>query len=135
MLLCRNKYLYHFMQKTITALVFLLTFSTAGYSQNKLLQKDTILNQGFNPIFIAAYKKPYTLMIPHTGDSYRVYWKRSSRGLMYWPNYPLTAAQIEARDRKYDQSLGQQIISSIAESYINSLLYGKKMPAAVTPKF
>jgi hypothetical protein len=132
MLLCRNKYLYHFMQKRIFALVLVLIFSTVGYSQNKLLKNDSVLTKHFNPIFISAYKNPHQIT-PCLARPYTV--KPSKHELMYWPNYPLTAAQIEARNRKYDQSLGQQIIGSIAESYINSLLYGKKMPPAVTPKF
>ena len=54
---------------------------------------------------------------------------------MYWPNYPLTAAQIAERDKKYNRPIGQQIADEILESTINSLIYGKKKPVAVRPKF
>ena len=66
------------------------------------------------------------------------YIKPSKRELMYWPNFPLNAAQIEARNREWErknkQSPGEQIASDIIKSYVNSLLYGKK-PVAVVPKF
>jgi len=54
---------------------------------------------------------------------------------MYWPNYPLTAAQIAARDRRYEQSLGQQIAGDIAASIINNLIYSRKTTVATRPKF
>ncbi len=58
---------------------------------------------------------------------------------MYWPNYPLTAAQIQARDKEWDrennQSPGQQIAGEIMESAINNLINGRKSPVANRPKF
>ncbi|MBL7703212.1 MAG: hypothetical protein JNM14_13255 [Ferruginibacter sp.] len=70
---------------------------------------------------------------------------KAARGgeLMHWPNYPLTTAQIIARQeqwhRRNNQSTGKQIAGDIASDIIrnqvNSLIFGKKMPVAVTPKF
>jgi len=62
---------------------------------------------------------------------------------MHWPYFPLNAAQVEARNREWDrrnkQSIGQQIAGDIAsdiiKNQVNSLIYGKKMPVAVRPKF
>ena len=62
---------------------------------------------------------------------------------MYWPNYPLTTAQIETRNREWErrnsQTLGQQIASDIAadiiKNQINTLLYGRKTTPAAVPKF
>ena len=62
---------------------------------------------------------------------------------MYWPNFPLDATQIEARDREWkrrnSKTFGGQIISDITKDIIkdqiNTLIYGKKMPVAVAPKF
>ncbi|MEO6541411.1 MAG: hypothetical protein ABIN74_10485, partial [Ferruginibacter sp.] len=67
------------------------------------------------------------------------YIKPTKHELMYWPNYPLTAAQVEARnkewDRKFNRPIGQQIVGEIVDSYINTILYGKKQVVAVRPKF
>ena len=138
-----NKYLYCFLQRKITNLVLLMFFSIAGYSQYQLQPKDTLLLKTFSPIFVAALKNPYKLIIPHAGTSFRVYMKKPSRTLMYWPNYPLTNAQIEARNNEWErrskQSIGTQIASDIAndiiKNQVNSLIYGRKHAPAVTPKF
>ena len=69
--------------------------------------------------------------------------KPSRFELMYWPNYPLTAAQIEARNREWERrnshTIGHQIVSDIAadiiKNQINTLLYGRKITPAVVPKF
>ncbi len=59
-------------------------------------------------------------------------YKRPNNQLMSWPNYPLTATQVQqrmdqhARDNKFS--------SKVAKDIINSFL-SKKKPVAVIPKF
>ena len=59
--------------------------------------------------------------------------------LMYWPNYPLTPQQITTTGRKYAYPVSQQIandiLAGITANYVNLLLYGKKNPPALVPKF
>ena len=68
-----------------------------------------------------------------------VYIKPLKNEMMYWPNYPLNAAQIEARnrewDRKYNQPFLKQITNVIIDNYVNAMINGKKMPVAVRPQF
>lgn len=67
------------------------------------------------------------------------YIKPAKHELMYWPNYPLNAVQIEARDRewdrKYNQPLGKQIAHDIITNIANEIIFGKKVPPAAVPKF
>lgn len=131
MLLNGNKYWQHLLRRTIPVLVLLLVFSTAGFSQTAPLPKDSLLARGLNSAFIAANNKPVQARVSYNILPYKVYTVRNGRELMYWPNFPLTAAQIAERDKKYDKPIGQQI----AESTINDLINGKKSPVAVRPKF
>jgi hypothetical protein len=83
-----------------------------------------------NPLFVSTFKKQVK-PVPGLNERF----KTPNNQLMSWPNYPLTAAQITYRDRQYDQSVGQQIISDVAGSYINAILSGKnKKPVVVSPK-
>ncbi|MEP7236837.1 MAG: hypothetical protein ABI685_03190 [Ferruginibacter sp.] len=87
-----------------------------------------------NPILLSAFKKPL-----RANQLLSEYIKPSKYELMYWPNFPLNAAQVEARNREWErkskQSVGEQIAGDIIKSQINSLIYGKNKPVAVRPKF
>jgi hypothetical protein len=139
MLFCSAKYLYRFLQRNVMGLVLLLPFSATGYSQYQLQQKDSSLYKNFNPIFVAAIKDPYQLMIPHVGKSFKVYLRKPTRELMHWPSYPLTTGQIIARNeewqRRNNPNIGEQIASDIIKSNVNRLIFGRKMPPANIPKF
>jgi hypothetical protein len=139
MLFCSHKYLQHFLLKKITGLILLMFFSTAGYSQNKPLQKDTFYTMPINPLFFSHSKKPVQLMVLHMNPPYKPYVLRKGGELMHWPNYPLTAGQIIARQtewqRRNNQSLGKQIASDIIKNSVNSLIYGRKIAPALIPKF
>ena len=67
------------------------------------------------------------------------YIKPSKHELMYWPNFPLNAAQVEARNKAWEREnnrpFGEKIASDIIKNAVNTLIYGKKMPVAVRPKF
>jgi hypothetical protein len=128
-------YLQHFLQRKIPVLVLLMIFSIAGYAQNTPVQKNSFLGHRLNSVFAAANKKPFQLTVSYVSPPYKVYMVRKSDGIMYWPNFPLTAAQITERDKIYDRPIGQQIVSGITESIINDIIYGKKKPVAVIPKF
>ena len=79
------------------------------------------------------------MMAMHINPPYKPFVLRKGGELMHWPNYPLTAAQIIARQadwqRRNSQTIGEQIASDIIKNRVNALIYGKKMPVAVVPKF
>ncbi len=113
----------------VLLLLVMAVFGSGAAAQDVLQKKDTVKH--LSPMLIASFKKPAT-PARNINDRY----KMPNKQLMYWPNYPLTAAQIMARDAKYDRPLGKQIASDIAESYVNYLLYGRnKKPVASVPKF
>ena len=123
------KQLFLVLQNTTLCILIMLFFSLAAFSQSDSLNKDTNSTK-LNPLFIAALKKPIKAN-PFLVE--RI--KPTKHELMYWPNFPLTAAQIEARDRLRSRSLGKQISDDIIKNYVNTLIYGKKIPSAVIPKF
>lgn len=57
---------------------------------------------------------------------------RPNNQLMSWPDYPLTAYEIEHRDRRREQE--NKISNKIAKDIITSLLH-KKKKAAVIPTY
>ncbi len=137
MLLGCNKYLTHFLLKPIVTIGFIFSFSIAASAQvyyNNVVGKYPRMN----PLLFAAFKKP---LKPNPLLS--EYIKPSKYELMYWPNFPLNAAQVEARDRAWEREnnrpIGEKIASDIAKDIIknsvNTLIYGKKTPVAVRPKF
>jgi hypothetical protein len=139
MLFCSNKYLYHSGQKNISSLVLLMIFSFAGYAQITPLQRDTAATFPLSPLFFSSYKKPNQPTAMHINPPYKPFVLRKGGELMHWPNYPLTAGQIIARQadwqRRNSQTLGEQIASDIIKNRVNAWIYGKKMPVAVVPKF
>ena len=137
MLLSCNKYLSRFLLKPMVTIGFIFSFSAAASAQvyyNYVVGKYPLMN----PLLFAAFKKP---LKPNPLLS--EYVKPSNYELMYWPNFPLNVAQIEARNREWERrnnrTIVGQIVSDIAndiiKTQVNSLIYGKKMPVAVTPKF
>ena len=128
MLFCCNKYLSYFLQRSIFSIVLILAFVTAVPAQNNNNESSTD-HFNLNPLLRSSFKpiKAHPLLPG--------YIKPTKHELMYWPNYPLTAAQIAERDKKYNRPIGQQIADEILVSTINSLIYGKKKPVAVRPKF
>ena len=139
MLFCIHKYWGHFLQRKITGLVLLMIFSTAGYAQNTPLPKDSLLTQFISPVVVSIHKKPVQLMPLHINPPYKPFVLRKGGELMHWPNYPLTAGQIIAREtewqRRNNQSIGKQIASDVIKNSVNSLIYGRKTSPAVIPKF
>ena len=132
MLLSFNKNLNSFMQKTFITFVFICLFTLASSAQIydvKTVGKYPLMS----PLLLDAFKKP---LKPNPLLS--EYVKPSKHELMYWPYFPLTIAQVEARNREWErknrQSIGEQIAGDIIKSSVNALIYGKS-PVAVAPKF
>ena len=136
MLLC-HKYLTRCLLKSIVIIGFILSFSIAASAQvyyNDVAGKYPKMS----PLLFGAFRKP---LKPNPLLS--EYVKPSKYELMYWPYFPLTSAQVEARDREWERinkkTIGGQIISDLAhdiiKNQVNSLIYGKKTPVAVAPKF
>jgi len=132
MLLGCNKYLKHFLLKPVLVIGFIFSFSIAASAQvyyNDVVGKFPKMN----PLLYSAFKKPLK-----PDPLLSEYIKPSKYELMYWPNFPLTPAQVEARDREWErknkQPIGEQIAGDIIKSSVNRLIYSKK-PVAATPKF
>lgn len=129
MIRCRIKYMKPDFQKPILLIVLFFSFALATTAQIKtFLKKDT--NTQINPLLLAAFKNPIN---PSPLLAERV--KPTKNELMYWPAYYLTPAQIQYRNNNLNRSVGGQIVQDIITNYANAMLYGKKMPVAVTPRF
>src|SRR4051812_20788859 len=121
------------MQKIFITTLCICTFSLTSAAQvyyNQAVGKYPKTN----PLLFGAFRKPVK-----PNPLLSEYIKPSKYELMYWPNFPLTPAQVESRNREWERKnnrpLGQQILSDITtdiiKSSVNSLIYGKKMPVAV----
>ncbi len=129
-MLCRYKnYITRFLQKATLLLCCCLFAASAIWAQQNNLNKDSN-SKLLNPLLYNSFKNN----VP-ANSLLAAYIKPAKGELMYWPNYPLTAAQIAERDRRNEQSLGQQIAGQIIETTINNLIYGRKSPVAVRPRF
>lgn len=114
MLLCCNKYLNRFLLKPLVTIGFIFSFSIAAsaqaYNANEVGKYPRM-----NPLLYAAFKKP---LKPNPLLS--EYAKPSKYELMYWPNFPLTPAQIEARNREWErknrQTIGEPLIYTLQKS-------------------
>lgn len=136
MLLWCNKYFNHFLLRPvmITGLVFLFSMATSA----QVYDANIVGELKYSPLLRAAFKK--TLK---TNPLLLEYIKPKKHELMYWPNYPLTASQIDARNREWErrdkQTFGEEIpgdmTDDIIKNLVSTLLYGRKMPAANIPKF
>ena len=129
MLCSSNTYSHHLVQRTILCLGLIL-FIIVPASAQTVKANIKAGEYHLNPLLLSSFKKP-----TKANPLFTEYIKPSKYELMHWHNYPLTAAQIETRDRRYSRSAGQQIVSEIADSYINAILYGKKQVVAVRPRF
>jgi hypothetical protein len=130
MLFVKYNYLYLFFQKTMAGVVLILVFCVPANAQNESLKKDTTALH-LNPLLVSSFRKTVKPN-PGLNDHFKI----PNNQLMYWPMYPLTAAQIEARDKKYNEPVGKQIAEEVIGSYLNSIINGKnKKPVASVPKF
>lgn len=139
MLFYSAKYLPLLLQRKLIGCVLLMLFSAAGYSQNIPMVKDSLFTRPVSPVVVSISKRPVQLMRLHINPPYKPFFARKGGELMHWPNYPLTAAQIIARQadwqRRNNQSVGEQIASDVIQGQINSILNGRKTKSAVIPRF
>lgn len=137
MILGCNKYFTHFLQRSILSIGLILFFVSALSAQTVNVKTSTNEFE-INPLLLTAFKKP-AKATPMLAERM----KPSKHELMYWPNYPLTAAKIEVRNREWEKrnrkTIGGQIVSDVAsdiiKTQVNSLINGKKFPVAVVPGF
>ena len=124
------KYLKPIFQRSVLLIGLIFAFATTLPAQTNNLKSDTA-NYTLNPLLRSSFKHPVKASPVLTE-----YIKPTKYELMRWPNYPLTAAQIEERDRINDLSPGKQLAHDIAETFINGLLNGSfKKRVATTPRF
>ena len=127
-----NKYSDHLLQKSMLCFALMLFFMIPVSAQVEARIHTSQSN--LNPLLLSSFKKPVK-----ANPLLAEYIKPGKHELMYWPNFPLNAAQIEARrrewERKYNRPIGEQIVGDMVNSYINFILYGKKQVVAVRPKF
>jgi hypothetical protein len=131
MLYSNKKYYPLFLHKIIVSIVVMLFCSIFAHAQNITFRNEpvkhhynTVTAINFNSSLKVNARLKERLMPP-------------KNQLMSWHNYYLTAAQIEQRDRnkRLNQSIGRQIANDMLNSYVNALIYGKKSPVVVAPKF
>lgn len=127
----RHCYINRRMLLMVTKIFIMLVFSvpSASTAQEKINTGNNTPVK-INPLLLSAFKKQE---IPNPLLAERV--KPSKHELMYWPSFYLTAQQIQYRNKNLNQSVTAQIANDIISNYVNNLLYGKKMPVAVVPRF
>lgn len=121
----RRKFLL--VAKIFIMLLFSIPF--ASTAQVKIITANNTPIK-INPLLLSAFKKQVS---PNPLLAERV--KPYKHELMYWPDFYLTAQQIQYRNNNLNQSVATKIAQDIVSNYVNNLLYGKKMPVAVTPRF
>jgi hypothetical protein len=109
-------YLLFSSNKTIACIVLFLFLGLSAYTQ------DTP-HFHINPLRASGLKEPIKAN-PNLNDHFKI----PNNQLMYWSYYPLTAQQIEEREKCYNTSFGQQVFQGVTESFINTFLI--RNPAA-----
>ncbi|MBL0056617.1 MAG: hypothetical protein IPP31_10610 [Chitinophagaceae bacterium] len=111
-------------------LLFALVCFSGVFAQDSLFRRQDTTRFHIDPVQITIKEpaKPNPLLSETV--------TRPSGELMSWPNYPLTAQQIEQRDRINNRTVGQQIVHDVVETAAQSIINRKKnkRPAQV-PRF
>ena len=124
-----NRYFKEIILKSLTGILLISTYNIS-FSQLKSTIKP-YLNFSINTVHQPSFK---INKVSHTTLNER--YKMPTNQLMYWPNYPLKAEQIEERRRITDLPPGKQLLNDFIESNVNWLIYNKnKKPVANIPKF
>jgi hypothetical protein len=122
MILNNSKYLFLNQLAGYTATAFILLSTITVSAQDK----DSMPIR--NPLY---YYQHFAQSKPSPSYTKLTY-TRPNNQLMSWPNYPLTAAQIEQRDKQWEQD--NKLSNIIAKDIVTSML-SKKKKVAVIPKF
>jgi hypothetical protein len=121
-----DKYLYFKLRRPLMGIILMALFSNCTSAQNKLLNKDSNNTQTrllyYHSFTSAKPVHPYT----------KIDYTRPNNQLMSWPNFPLTATEMERRHRVAEKE--EKVSSVIAKDIITNLLK-KKTKVAVIPKF
>jgi hypothetical protein len=121
------KYYTFLLLKLVLSWVIVLLFTSGAAAQNKPTLKDSAY---FLKYFLnQATPKKSTLI---TNSTIKNRYARPNNQLMSWPNYPLTAYQIQQRDKQLAES--RKLKNVIANDVLKSFL-SKKTTTAVIPKF
>jgi hypothetical protein len=137
MLFAGKRYIYRFIQHLLLSFVF-ITADTLNANAQTVKVNSAANNIKLNPFLRSAFK-----VVANTNPLLSIHLRPTKSELMYWPNYPLTATQIEARNKQWErrnsQTFGEQVASDIAKeiikNQINAILYGRKNAPAVVPRF
>jgi hypothetical protein len=136
MLSGNSRYLYLFLQRSILCIGLVMFFSLSTYSQEDRLTVKSDFR--LNPLILSSFKKGLsTNRTRNVHPALYDYLKPRPFEVVCFSQYPLTLTQrMDMISRENCQPIGKQIVSDIAESYINSILNGKnKKPVVVAPKF
>ena len=125
MLFNRNKYACFSLKKPIVNILLIFSFGLAAHAQNDTLRKDT------TRFFIKPIPVTYSTDPIKPNPKLNEHFRSPNNQLMRWPNYPLTAEQIEKRDKNNHKTVGEQVATDVIKSYLKS----KKKPAATAPRF
>jgi hypothetical protein len=122
----KDKYLYHRPVRTLFGTILLLCCYLSSTAQNQQPVKDSSNTQK-RLLYYHSYTNskpahPYT----------KIDYTRPNDQLMSWPNFPLTATEMERRHRVAEKE--EKLSSVIAKDIITNLLK-KKTKVAVIPKF
>lgn len=101
-------------------IIFLFSFAASAQDEESIKTKNHLL-----------YYHSFAQSKPTPAYTKLTYYRPNNQ-LMSWPNYPLTAAQIEQRDKQWEQE--NKLTNKIAKDIIASFL-SKKKKVAVIPKF
>jgi len=120
------KYLYFKLHRPLMGIIVIICCSLNTTAQHSPAAKDSSSTQKrlyyYHSFTSSKPAHPYT----------KIDYTRPNNQLMSWPNFPLTATEIERRHRVAEQE--SKPSSVIAKDIITNLLK-KKTKTAVIPKF
>lgn len=123
-----GKYLCFQLLRPLLGFTVMLLWSIATKAQNQTPAKDSSSTQKrlfyYHSFASSKPARSYT-KIDYTKP-------RPNEQLMSWPNYPLSAWEIESRDKQREQD--EKLSNIIAKEIITTILK-KKPKVAVIPKF
>jgi|GEM_PF-4217942 len=126
MIFSLNKYLGFAILQSFFIIALLLFLNIQGFGQNTGMATDSpsVSSRLFYYHSAMPEKKSHPFQ--------RIDYTRPNNQLMSWPNYPLTATEMERRHRIAAQE--NKLSNVIAKDIITSIL-SKKKKVAVIPKF
>jgi hypothetical protein len=119
-------YLYFMLHRPLIGVIAILCCCFSATAQSKPPAKDSSNTQSrlfyYHSFTSSKLTRPYT----------KIDYTRPNNQVMSWPNFPLTATEIERRHRVAEQE--SKVSSVIAKDIITNMLK-KKTKVAVIPRF